>query len=84
MMQGVNIKKLIYLERANLLVQGMSKIAVRKAADSWVKSTIGILKNAADPNPFKVMTDDQVAAYLVRHIGGEELLGKIGPQAMEA
>jgi hypothetical protein len=43
-----------------------------RVAAAWVKTACDVVRSAAEPNPFKQSTDDEIAAYLLEQIAQKE------------
>jgi hypothetical protein len=81
-MQGPNVKKLIIRKMATDAIpggggladgirflsdpQGLSKAA--RAATEWVTVAIRAVREAAEPNPWKAATDEDIAGEILRKI----------------
>ena len=46
--------------------QGMAQSS--RAAKEWVESAIALIRTAAEPNPWKTSTDEEIAGELLRQI----------------
>lgn len=55
--------------------EGMSKSL--RAADEWVKAAILAVRNAGDPNPFRGVSDEEIAAEILRKIQEKKQLNRM-------
>jgi hypothetical protein len=92
---GPNVKRLITrkmsldaIPRGGGFVDGLAFLSRKenitegaKNASLWVKAAIRIVRQAAEPNPWKDADDEAIASYLLEQITERDRLNNLPPES---